>query len=165
MKNYNLEDNEVVLYEDDVIHSDFDDNVQLTLTSKKIIFEQEKGILKKKSEIVDIINFKEIKLYKDKIQVIQKGSEVNIQTINENIKITFSNLLKANKFVTKAIDAISGTTFTERSINKIKGAINTIDDVLEIDTRGTIKGVVENGIVGTILTGSKNKQIFNKTKK
>ena len=67
-------------------------------------------------------------------------------------------MLKANKFVTKVIDTITGTTITERSTSKIKGAINTVDDVLGIDTRSTLKGVVENGITGTLLKGIKNKK-------
>ena len=41
--------------------------------------------------------------------------------------------------------------------DKIKDAINTIDDVLGIDTRNTIKGVMENGIAGTLLKGFKKK--------
>ena len=136
--------------------------VHLILTSKKIIFEKEIGMIKKKIKPIDIIKLDEIKIYHNKIQVHQKGLIVNIQTIKKNIDLSFGNILKANKFVTKIVDAISGTTITERGINKIKGAINTIDDILEIDTRGTIKGVVENGIVGTILNGANTKNILKK---
>lgn len=42
--------------------------------------------------------------------------------------------------------------------NMIKGAFNTVDDVLGIDTRGTIKGVLENGIASTLLKGFKKKK-------
>lgn len=155
MKNYELESNEVILLEDVVSHSDFKGSLQLTLTSLKMIFEKEKGLFKKEKELIEIINLEDVKIYNEKAQVSQKGSEVTIQTTNKNIKLTFEGMLKANKFVTKVIDTITGTTITERSTNKIKGAINTVDDVLGIDTRGTIKGVVENGITGTLLKGIK----------
>jgi len=148
MKNYELESNEVILLEDVVSHSDFKGSLHLTLTSLKMIFEKEK-------ELIEIINLEDVKIYNEKAQVSQKGAEVTIQTTNKNIKLTFEGMLKANKFVTKVIDTITGTTVTERSTNKIKGAINTVDDVLGIDTRGTIKGVVENGITGTLLKGIK----------
>lgn len=40
-------------------------------------------------------------------------------------------------------------------MKKFKGAINTVDDVLGFDTRDTIKGVLENGITGTLFNGIK----------
>lgn len=62
-------------------------------------------------------------------------------------------MFKANKFVTKVVNTITGTTTTERGADKIKGAINAVDDVLGIDTRDTLKGVIENGIAGTLIKG------------
>lgn len=157
MKNYELDANEVILFEDIVTYSEAKGTLQLTLTSKKIILEKEKGIIKKEKELIDIINLDDIKIYNDKAQVHQKSVDVTIQTVTKNIKISFYGMLKANKFVTKIIDAITGTTIAERSTNKIKGAINTVDDVLGIDTRNTLKGVVENGITSTLLKGFKKK--------
>ncbi len=158
MENYELDSNEVILYEDVVTHNDFKGVLQLTLTSQKIIFEKEKGILKKEKELIDVINLEDIKIYNDKVQIGQKGLEVAIQTINRNIKLSFYSIFKANKFVTKIVDTITGTTITKRSTDKIKGAIDTVDDVLGINTRDTLKGVVENGIAGTLLKGIKKKK-------
>ncbi len=67
-------------------------------------------------------------------------------------------MLRANKFVGKIVDTVTGTTLTKRSTEKIKGVFNTVDDVLGIDTRGTLKGVVENGITSTLLKGVKKKR-------
>lgn len=50
MENYELALDEVILHEDTVTYSDFKGSLQLTLTSQKIIFEKEKGILKKKNK-------------------------------------------------------------------------------------------------------------------
>lgn len=157
MGNYKLESNEVVLYEDVVAYSEVKGELKLILTSQKIIFEKEKGLISK--GFCDIINLEDIKIYNEKAQVHKKGSEVSVQTINKNIKISFDGMFKANKFVTKLVDAITGTTITERGTNKIKAAINTVDDILGIDTRNTLKEVVENGVASTLLMGiKKNKK-------
>lgn len=158
MSNYELEASEVILFEDVVTYSDSKGTIQLTLTSKKIIFEKEKGMLKKERELVDIINLEDIKIYNGNVQVKQKSNEVSVQTIKKNVKITFYSMSKANKFVTQIIDTITGTTTTERNTDKIKGAINTVDDVLGIDTRNTIKEVLENGVVGTLFKGINKKK-------
>ena len=157
MENYELALDEVILHEDTVTYSDFKGSLQLTLTSQKIIFEKEKGILKKEKELIDIINLKDIKIYNDKVQIEQKGVTVSIQTINKNIKISFYDIFKANKFTTKIINTLTGTTSAERGTEKIKGAINTVDDVLGIDVKDTLKGVIDNCIAGTLLKGIKKK--------
>ena len=60
-------------------------------------------------------------------------------------------MFKVNKFVNKIVNTITGTTRMSRGVKKINNAIDTVDNVLGIDTRDTIKGVI--GI--TVLTGNK----------
>ncbi len=158
MENYELGIDEVILFEDEVTHNKLKERLKLTLTSRKIIFEKEKGIIKKEKILMEIINLEDIKIYNEKVQVKQKGLEVIIQTTKDNIIITFYGMLRANKFVGKIVDTVTGTTLTKRSTEKIKGVFNTVDDVLGIDTRGTLKGVVENGITSTLLKGVKKKR-------
>lgn len=158
MNTYEIELNEVILYEEVITYSDFKGDLILTLTSKKIIFEKEKGKLKKSRELIDIINLSDIKMYNNKPQVTHKTNEVSIQTINKNIKIYFNNIFKPSIFISKIIDVVTGTTITERNVNKIKDAINNVDDVLGINPKDTLKSVVENGIAGSILHGIKKKK-------
>lgn len=155
MKNYELESNEVILYEDIVTCSGCRGNLELILTSLKLVLKKEKGILRKEKELIDTVNLANIKIYNDKVQVSQKRSKVHIQAIDKNLEITFNSIFKANKFVMKTVEACTCTSITERSTEKIKGAINTVNDVLGIDTRDVLKGVVENGITGTLLKGLK----------
>ena len=148
MENKDLSNDEVILCEDIV---EIKNNYELTLTSKKIVIEKDK-------KAVEVINLNDIKVYNEKVQIHQNGAEVNIQTINKNIIISFSNILKANKFVRSIVDTVTGTTMTKRSVKKINGAIDTVDDVLGIDTRDTIKNAVEVGVSGSLigsLLGSK----------
>jgi len=47
MGNYELQSDEVVLYEGMVTSKEYKGNLQLILTSHKMIFEKEKGLFKK----------------------------------------------------------------------------------------------------------------------
>ena len=84
---------------------------------------------------------------------IIQGSEVEVQTVEQNLTIVFSGMIEARKFTGKIVDAVTGTTLAKRSSNKIKDAFTMVDDTLGLDTRGTIKGVLEKGVKGTILNG------------
>lgn len=160
MGNFELESDEVVLFEGNVVYKNDigRHSVKFTLTSKKMIFEKEKGILKKQIEIVDIIPLQEVKIYNGEVQSKQKSSELNIQTINKNITLYFSGIFEARKVNNKIIDTISGTSIAERGSDKIKGAINLVDETLGLDTRGMVKGLMENGVKGTIINGLKKKK-------
>lgn len=158
MENYELQIDEAVLYEGVVRSSAFKGSVRLTLTSKRMIFEKEKGLFKKELEIIDVILLENIKTYNNAVQVKQKGTEVKIQTIQKNISLMFSGMIEAKKFCGKIVDASTGTTIVERSSNKIKNAFSIVDDTLGLDTRGTMKGLIENGVKGTIINGIKKKK-------
>lgn len=153
MANYELMADEVVLYEGVVTSKNYKGTLQLILTSQKIIFEKEKGLFKKERELIDILPLETVKVYNDAAQVKQKGDTVEVQTVDKNIAIVFSGMLEARKFTGKILDAVTGTTLARRSSDKIKDAFNIVDDTLGLDTRGTIKGFLENGVKGTIING------------
>ncbi len=153
MGNYELLADEVVLYEGSVTSKNYKGTLQLTLTSQKIIFEKEKGLFKKERELIDIIPLETVKIYNDAAQVKQKSDTVEVQAVDKNITIVFSGMLEARKFTGKIVDAVTGTTLARRSSDKIKGAFNMVDDTLGLDTRGTIKGFLENGVKGTLIHG------------
>ena len=58
--NFQIDEDEAILYEGSVLYekdsSDKSYDVDLTLTSKKMIFEQEKGFFKKQKQLFDIVN-------------------------------------------------------------------------------------------------------------
>ena len=81
MNNYELLADEVILYEGISSITIIDEKkishaLQVTLTSKKLIFEKEKGIFKKERELIDIILLENVKLYNDTVQVKQKTTIV-----------------------------------------------------------------------------------------
>ena len=153
MENYELLPDEVVLYEGTVTSKNYKGTLQLTLTTQKMIFEKEKGLFKKERELIDSFPLENVKVYNDAVQIKQKGDTVEVQTIEKNISIVFSGMIEARKFTSKVVNAATGTTLARRSSDKIKDAFNMVDDTLGLDTRGTIKGFLENGVKGTIING------------
>ena len=153
MGNYKLLVDEVVLYEGVVTSKNYKGTLQLTLTSQKIIFEKEKGLFKKERELIDVFSLDSVKVYNNAAQVKQKGDTVEIQTIEKNVSVEFSSMLDARKFTGKIVDAVTGTSIIRRGSDKIKDASRLVDDTLGLDTRGTIKGILENGVKGTIING------------
>lgn len=156
MANYELQPEEVVLYENSVTCKEYKGILLMTLTSQKLVFEKEKGLFKRERELIDVILLESVKFYNDTAQIKQKGLEVEVQTVEKNLTIMFSGMIEARKFTGKIVDAVTGTTLAKRSSNKIKEAIMMVDDTLGLDTRGTIKGVLEKGIKGTIINGIGN---------
>ncbi|MFR1758443.1 MAG: hypothetical protein ACLSX2_01985 [Christensenellaceae bacterium] len=157
MGNYELLADEVVLYEGAVTSKNYKGTLQLTLTSQKIIFEKENGVFKKERGLIDILPLETVKVYNGAAQVKRKGNTVEVQTIDKNIVIVFAGVLEARKFISNAVNAVTGTTLAHRSSDKIKDAFNIVDDTLGIDIRGTIRGFLENGVKGTIINGTGKK--------
>lgn len=153
MGNIELLADEVVLYEGTVTCKQYKGNLQLTLTSQKLVFEKEKGLFKKERELIDIIPLDTVKFYNDEAQIKQKGDTVEVQTVAKNLTITLSGMFEARKFSGKITDAVTGSSLAKRSSSKIKDAFDMVDDTLGLDTRGTIKGLLENGVKGTIING------------
>lgn len=108
-------------------------------------------MFKKTRELVGVIGLATIKFYNDTAQIKQKGAEVDVQTTSGNVTFTFYGMFEAGKFKGKIIDAATGTTLGKRVSEKTKGVFDMVDDTLGLDTRGTIKGVLENGVKGVLL--------------
>ena len=153
MANYELLADEVVLYQGAVTSKNYKGSLQMTLTSHKIVLEKEKGLFKKELELIDIILLETVKFYNNAAQIKQKNDTVEIQTTDKNIALVFSGMIEARKFTSRIVDAVTGTTLAQRSSDKIKDAFGMVDDTLGLDTRGTLKGILENGVKGTLLNG------------
>lgn len=153
MNSYELSADEVILYKGTVTSNDYKGTLQLTLTSQRLIFEKEKGLFKKELELADVVPLGSVKEYNGSVQIKQKSDTVEVQTTEKNITIIFSGMLEAAKFTKKAVDAVTGTTLARRSSDKIKEAFSIVDDTLGLDTRGTVKAILENGVKDTIING------------
>lgn len=156
--NYEIEKDEVILYEGKVGFQKMGASTNFILTSKKMVFEKEKGLFKKEKEVLDVIELNKIKIFNNVPQIKQKMTELEIQTEEKKLSLYFNGMIEAKKVMTKIIDATTNTTVLKRGSEKVKSAIDLVDDTLGLDTRGVVRGVVENGIKGTILNGIKKKK-------
>ncbi len=158
--NYQIDEDEVILYEGLGGYKSGSVNVtnaNILITSKKIVIEKESGIFKKSKQLVDSINLSDIKVFNNELQSKQKGEEIFIQCKQKNLTLSFGGMLEARKANTKIIDATTGTTMAKRGSEKVKDAINLVDETLGLDTKGITKGIIENGVVGTLINGIKKK--------
>ncbi|MBQ6323702.1 MAG: hypothetical protein IJI22_02595 [Bacilli bacterium] len=156
--NYEIGKDEVILYEGKVGFKKMGASTNFILTSKKMIFEKEKGLFKKEKEVLDVIELNKIKTYNNALQIKQKMTELEIQTEEQKLSLYFNGMIEAKKVMTKIINATTNTTVAKRGSEKVKGAIDLVDDTLGLDTRGVVRGVVENGIKGTLINGIKKKK-------
>lgn len=156
---YKLESDEVALFESDVSLKENKDKNVILITNHNIVIETTKKKMFKKPEFsLQVYPTSDIKLYNDQPQIKQKSNDVFVSLINKELQLTFESMFLARKFVTKAIESVTGKTVSARGAEKIKSAIGLVDDTLGIDTIGTISGVMENGVVKSILGGTKSRQ-------
>lgn len=156
---YKLEPDEVALFESDVSLKENKDKNVILITNHNIVIETTKKKMFKKPEFsLQVYPTSDIKLYNDQPQIKQKSNDVFVSLINKELQLTFESMFLARKFVTKAVESVTGKTVSARDAGKIKSAIGLVDDTLGIDTIGTISGVMENGVVKSILGGTKSRQ-------
>lgn len=156
---YKLEPDEVALFESDVSLKENKDKNVILITNHNIVIETTKKKMFKKPEFsLQVYPTSDIKLYNDQPQIKQKSNDVFVSLINKELQLTFESMFLARKFVTKAVESVTGKTVFARGAGKMKSAIGLVDDTLGIDTIGTISGVMENGVVKSILGGTKSRQ-------
>ena len=153
MYSFEMADDEVIVFEGNVICREFKGQLKLTLTSQKMVLEKTKGLLKKELEIVSVLKLEDIKVYNNEVQVEQKKDVVTVQATSMNYSLIFGGTIEAKKFAGKMIDVSTGTTKSQRGSGKIKGALDLVDDTLDIDSRGAVKGLLQNGLKGTLING------------
>lgn len=154
MTNYALQPNESVLYQGNVSLEKQNGSVELILTNLNLVFIITiKKFLAKCQVDVEAYPIEEIKFYNNIPQIKQKNSRVEIFLTCGEIVAVFESMFEAGKFVNAAMRLLTGKTAAERGADRFKGAVGLVDDTLGINTVGTVKSVIENGIAGSLLGG------------
>ena len=173
MSRISLQPDEVSLYEGDVSiakGTSFDKifltgSTQVVLTNIRIYFVTiTKKIFAKEQVTVDAHDISEIKVYNGVPQVKQikiNSSEVILDLASCEVEMTFSSRSEAHKFVNTVYELVTGKSIAERGAEKFKGAVDMVNDTLGIDTVGTVKNVLENGITRTVFGGLGKKKSSN----
>ena len=161
MENYNLLPDEVVLYkregrlinksEKPLASLSTNTTTELILTNLHLVFvKKTKKLFAKEQVEVEVYPIEEIKVYNEIPQIKQKDTCVEIYLTNGEKTIDLFSKHEVRKFVNKAYELLTGKSVTARGADRVKGAVNLVDDALGIHTVDTVKSVVENGVVGTI---------------
>lgn len=154
MTNYKLQPNESVLYQGNVSLEKRNGSAELILTNLNLVFVITiKKFLAKSQIEVETHPIEEIKFYNNIPQIKQKNTHVEIFLTCDEIAVSFESIFEAGKFVNTALRLLTGKTMAERGADKVKGAVGLVDDTLGINTIGTVKNVLENGIAGSLLGG------------
>lgn len=156
MENYKLLSNESVLYKGDVsLSSRKGGTAELILTNLNVVLmiKSKKSFFANIETEVEVYPVDTIKVYEGEPQLKQSDVELEIFFTTDEIKVSFNSKMELMKFKLTATKLITGKSIQERGADKVKGAINLVNNTLGVDTVQTVKGVFENGIVGSVLGG------------
>lgn len=159
MEYYKLGENESPLFK-----CDCSDELKIILTNLNFVFINiNKSLLHSDEAVVEVIPKEDVKFYNEKPQIKQQGSLVEMYFKHQEKSVTFNSRMDAYKFVHTANELLTGHTMAERGAAKVKDGINLVDDTLGFSTVDTVKGVIENGVIGSIFGGIGKKK--SRTKK
>ena len=157
MENYDLEEDEVVLYKGDVTLKNQKNTTQLVLTNKNFVFITTiKKLFAKDQVIVDIFSVSEIKKYKEVPQVIRNGNEIDLYFIHDEISFVFESKNEVRKFMNAALTLITDKNAFVRGVDKVKGTIELVKDTTGIDAvqvAKTVGGIVAHKAVPPVGKG------------
>ena len=150
MKNYTMKPDEVVRYQGPVTLQTEKGNIpaELILTNLNFIFVTEgKKFLWFKPKAKVVAFAKElVKTYKDAPEIKQSGTAVYISFANEDRIILFEEKKEARVFVINTWEIVTGKGIFERGLDKLKQALDLIDEKLDLNIVQLIKDSITSGI-------------------
>lgn len=170
MKNYQLAPNEVRLIQTPITLKTEKGAIsaEIILTDLNFIFvTPQKNFLWIKRKDRHVAFAKEtVKIYQDTPQIKQTNTSVSIQFTTEDRVIEFETKKDARTFVIKAWEVITGKNLLERYADKLKDALDFVDEKFDINIVALVKDAVTVGLPNAIVGGvnSKAKKWFSRKK-
>lgn len=168
MENYELEQDEVVLYKGKVSLPQLKGETELILTNYNfVLITKQKKLFSKEKLFVETYPVVEIKFYKGVPQVLKKGHLVELYFLNDETEFTFESGSECRKFVNVSMNLLTNKNLFERSVDKIKSSISIVDNSLGINSKSIAETAIKNGVIGktTNVLGKSIKGIANIVKK
>jgi len=165
MNNYQLTEDEVVLYKGEIILSGEQEKSQLFFTNLNIIFVTTiKNIFSSEEKtFIEKYPVEEIKIYKDEPQIKINKNVVEIYLKTTEKSFSFVQKNELNKFKNEVLNFFSGKTTAERKAEKIKSGISLVDNTLGIDSVKVVGDALKNSVGNSINKGLKSiKNMFKK---
>ena len=145
MENYNLKENETVLYRGDVnviadgkqVNSKIPTS-ELWLTNLNIVICTPKKKLLKTVYETKYYSVSDVKNYDEKVQVIKRKNIVDIYLKEKELFLHFAKEKEARLFCDIALKLMSGDSKFVRSVKRIKKEIRETDEALDINIEGMV---------------------------
>lgn len=159
MKDYSLQSDEVLLYEGYACRMDENvGGIDLLLTNLFLVLISRKKKLFSKEEVhVETMPLNQVKIYEGVPQILQKGNDVNLYFADGEVSLRFIDKNEMRKFTSAALTLLTGKSTATRGAEKVNKAVGIVDNALGINSVDTVKGVLENGLVGSVLGGFRKK--------
>lgn len=165
MENYQLKENEVVLYKGNII---LNKNIwQLILTNLNLVFIDKSNEGQSNAEIYSV---NEIKVYENNPQIKTRGNIVEIYLLSTEKEFEFNKKSEMHKFLDNANKLLTGKSKFQRGVEKIKEGIDIIDNTFNVNSLQIAGDFIKNGITSPIekrlgAIGKGIKSIGNKKEK
>ena len=150
MENYDLEENEVVLYKGFVNVPNIKGTTELILTNINfVLITKHKKMFSKEQVLVDAYPVNEIKYYKDEPQVLKKGQHVELYFTTGETEFDFVSKRECKKFVDAARNLITNKNKFERGVEKVKNTVSIVDNTVGVANVAKVAGfVISKGYIG-----------------
>lgn len=167
MKVYQLQPDEVIRFQAPVFQIKEEDNIptELTLTNLNFIFvtERKKFLWFKRKNRTVVIPKEQVKKYRELPEIKQTDTSVKICFAKEDYVIVFDTKKDARNFVINAWEIVTGKTVFERNLDKLKDALDLVDEKLHINIADIVKAGLTQGMSGFICQTAKNLFSFKKS--
>lgn len=167
MKNYQLQPNEVVRFQAPITLQTEKGDIpaELILTDLNFIFvtERKKFLWFKRKNRVVAYAKELVKTFKDAPEIKQTGTAVLISFTTEDRIIVFDTKKDARTFVINAWEIVTGKNIFERGLDKLKEALDLVDEKLDINIVELVKAAITQNVTG-LIQGKITKLLISKKK-
>lgn len=161
MEHYTLQPDEVLLYNGAAIWNNErkdQKEAEIILTNLYFVFVlKTKKFLQKLSIDLESFPLSDVKIYNEQPQIKNKGTSVEIFFKHGERLLEFESKKEARKFTATAMEVLTGYNVVLRGLKKSKQAVESVDEVLGINSVGVAQAVVSQGVGGLLLNGTDKK--------
>ena len=143
MRNYKVKEDEIIRYQGPItLHTKKGDvDAAIILTDLNFIFvtEGKKFLWFKPKDRWQAFAKEDVKMFMGAPEIRQSGTAVKIEFEKEDRILVFEDKRDARIFTIKAWELITGKSVLDRSLDRLKQALDLVDDAVEINMMELIK--------------------------
>ncbi|MBP3389888.1 MAG: hypothetical protein J6K71_01755 [Clostridia bacterium] len=151
MKDYQLKEDEVVLFKGDIELQGVKGKTELIFTNHNFVFiTKHKKVFAKEETYVQIYPVSDVKIYEKKPQIRVKDLNVEIYFLSTEKVCTFASVEDKQEFVGAVNKHLTKKSIAEKGAKKVKDGISLFNDTFGVDIVHSTGELINN--VATTLT-------------